>query len=74
MIFAVSEMYFEAVRQDTTPEHMSNYNCQSLFYHLEVYDDWTVGNCMHEVGVSVSSIHFAARRTFPLHKQPVSQN
>jgi hypothetical protein len=23
MIFAVSELYFEAIRQDTTPEHLN---------------------------------------------------
>jgi hypothetical protein len=40
-----------------------NYDCQCLFYRLDVFDmyDWYI--YAHQVGIPVPSIHFAANGT-----------
>jgi hypothetical protein len=72
MIFTISEIHIQAIRQDASSEYSDiKLQLSSLFYRSEVF---SVCTTTHKAGIPVSFIHFAAKGTFLLHKQPVSQN
>jgi hypothetical protein len=73
LFLKISEIYFAVIKQDTTSEHWDIKRQRSEFIlPLRGVRYWQ--HCTHQVGITVSSIHFAGNGTFPLHEQRVSLN
>jgi hypothetical protein len=74
MTFTISEIEFEANRQDIASEYLDiKLNCQCLFYYLEVFDMSTIGNSVHKKLVLQFHAYILQQRKVSLYANNVSQ-